>query len=334
MVKPLRKSEIVSVFLLLFCASLFFTWPLALHLKEALPSANEPDAVCVFQLFQAEWTGNVIEGKGDYWNAPFFYPHKGVFAFCEPQALTCSLVWILSKSAGYVLGYNIMILSFLILLGLSGYVSSRLLTSDRLSAFACAFWLSFGTYSAEHICAPALLSIFFPFFSLFFLYLYLLKSKWRFLVLSLVMYFFSWLTYKQGGFYFSILLIPALIFLLLGSQRRPKKVLSILTGFLLVMAILSPFFLSQYDYIKAAGLSPPVAEPKELLSLSGLFHPAYNNWLSRYMPRQEAPTWDLGLTLILVIMISIFLGAFRKLKDEHATKGILKGLILMSVAAL
>lgn len=66
-----------------------------------------------FGLFTAEWMAEAMEGRLAYGDAPFFYPHRGTFAWSEPQPFTSGLVWFLSKLVGIIAAYNTRLLVYL-----------------------------------------------------------------------------------------------------------------------------------------------------------------------------------------------------------------------------
>ena len=79
------------------------TWPLALHLTDALPLGTEQEStVPLFNTWTLWWMQDrAIRGFENFWQAPIFYPSEGTFTFSEPQPLTGLLVlplWVLSDS--------------------------------------------------------------------------------------------------------------------------------------------------------------------------------------------------------------------------------------------
>src|SRR5437879_1446659 len=71
-------------------AALITTWPLARNLTSAIPLGTEHEAtVPIFNLWSLWWTADrAVHGFTGYWDAPIFYPNRGVFTYSEPQPLT------------------------------------------------------------------------------------------------------------------------------------------------------------------------------------------------------------------------------------------------------
>jgi hypothetical protein len=107
-------------------AVLVLTWPLALHLSDAIPLGSERSpTVPLFNLWALGWNVNrLLHGYQEYWNAPIFYPVPGSLAFSEPQSLSGLIAapfWAISRA----LAYNAVLISFLFLNGLAVYTFLR-----------------------------------------------------------------------------------------------------------------------------------------------------------------------------------------------------------------
>lgn len=108
------------------------TWPLILHLDEALPLGTEQEVtVPLFNAWTLWWVKDrAAEGFGKFWQAPIFFPTEGSFTFSEPQPLTgllVSILWNLFDSPFAV--YNFAIL---ICLALNGVFAYRLALALRI----------------------------------------------------------------------------------------------------------------------------------------------------------------------------------------------------------
>ncbi len=69
--------------------ALVLTWPLPAQFGEAMPADHGSGAtVPLFNLWTLEWNAHSLRhGYAGYWNAPIFYPDRGVFALSEPLPL-------------------------------------------------------------------------------------------------------------------------------------------------------------------------------------------------------------------------------------------------------
>lgn len=113
------------------------TWPLALHLKEALPLGTEQETtVPLFNTWTLWWVADRAgHGFESFWQAPIFYPTEGTFTFSEPQPLTglfVFLVWKLFDSPIAV--YNLALLLCLFLNGVFAYRLGRALQNPPVPA--------------------------------------------------------------------------------------------------------------------------------------------------------------------------------------------------------
>lgn len=121
----------------MLAAALVVTWPLALSARTAIPLGTEQEAtVPLFNLWTLWWTADrAAHGFARYWDAPFFYPNRGVFAYSEPQILTglvVSPLW--GAGAAPALVYNSVLWASLTLNGLFAYRVSRALDLSRAAA--------------------------------------------------------------------------------------------------------------------------------------------------------------------------------------------------------
>jgi hypothetical protein len=97
------------------------TWPLAARIGSALPRGHLSNgALQFFNLWTLEWNADRIRhGFAGYWRAPIFYPETHAFAFSEPMPLTGAAFALLAPVTGPVAGYNLVLLSFLVLNGIA-----------------------------------------------------------------------------------------------------------------------------------------------------------------------------------------------------------------------
>lgn len=120
-------------------AALVATWPLALNITTAIPEGTEHEAtVSLFSLWGLWWTANRAgHAFAGYWDAPFFYPARGVTTFSEPFPLVGALVAPLwGAGLAPALIYNIAVLGLLTLNGLFMYRLARSLQVSTLAAVA------------------------------------------------------------------------------------------------------------------------------------------------------------------------------------------------------
>jgi len=120
--RPFQHHCLVVV--VLFCLlSVAATWPLAVHLRTAVPLGSETVAtVPLFNSWAIWWNADRVRvGFRDYWDAPIFHPTRGMFALSEPLPLTAAaspLTWFAGSPA---LTMNVLVLAALMVNGWSGY---------------------------------------------------------------------------------------------------------------------------------------------------------------------------------------------------------------------
>jgi len=109
------------------------TMPLASFARSHLPVGAAPTAtVPLLNVWTIDWNVNRIDhGYRDYWDAPIYFPTRGVLAGSEPQPVTGWLAWPIWKIVpNPVLAYNVLIIQFL---ALNGWFTCRLLERLRLA---------------------------------------------------------------------------------------------------------------------------------------------------------------------------------------------------------
>ncbi len=315
--------------LLLLIAVCIFTWPLALHLSEAIPRGSEPESVAYFQLFSAQWSGKAWETGMRYWDAPFFHPYRGVFAWCEPQPLFCAGVWVLSKGAGSVAAYNAVLIAYMVLLGAAGYAGVRFFTGDRTAAFLSALWLSCGAYCMQQLCAPALIAACFPAAALVFLLFYARSGRRLLLIGAFVCMLASWFSCKQLALYLTFL-APVTVAFFPPAGRRMRPVWGVLLALTGAFACVGEMLLRQQESIAVMGFSRSVEEIGGWPGLSSLFVPAQGHWLIK----GRGYSWSIGAVPFLITGVSAFVGLSRRARISGLKLRALAGLGAMGLFAL
>lgn len=132
-----RALSAATVGCVCLSAALVATWPLAINASNAIPLGTEQEpTVPLFNLWSLWWTADrIAHGFAHYWDAPFFYPNKGVFTYSEPQFLTGLMVsplWFLDAPPALI--YNLAVWALLTLNGVFAYRLARALELPSLSA--------------------------------------------------------------------------------------------------------------------------------------------------------------------------------------------------------
>lgn len=103
-----------------------------------LPLGREPVAtVPQFNLWTLRWTADRLpHGLSGWWDAPIFWPHRGTFAFSEPQPLTGAAFAAVRLVTGDVRGYAVVLIATIALNGIAGAALARRLGAAAPVAFA------------------------------------------------------------------------------------------------------------------------------------------------------------------------------------------------------
>ena len=306
-----KDLETVWVFAALLCAAAVFTWPLVLHIREAVPLGSEPKAVAYFQLFTMQWTAQAFARPAAYWHAPFFYPFAGAFAWCEPQLFNAAIVAIAARAAGRVVAYNMLILVYMALMGLGGYCTARLLTEDKAAAFFSALWLCAGAFSLQQLCAPALLSAWALFFCILFVFLYAGSGQAKYFWPAALFYLIAWFTAKQAALALTLFLPCILWPWLAGAGRHTRLVGGMLAMCALAAAAVVPYAAQQGFFTAQFGFEKPL-EGIFTVGLRSLFIPAKGHWLSSRLLGLADYSWSLGIAVCLILLTAVILGFLRR----------------------
>jgi hypothetical protein len=328
-------QEILIISSLLSAVAMIFTWPLVLHFTEAIPQGSLPPAVAMTQLFCAEWTGKALDKGLSYWNAPFYYPFPGAFAWGETQPFSCLFIWLVAKLTGPVFAYNLLIILYMVGFGLVGYAASLLLTHDRIAALWAGIWLTAGAFTIQKLCVLPVLAAAFPTGCILFSFLFIKEKKYRYFWLACACYVLTWLTCKQLALFVSVLLPFALFGFFSLKKLRSLKISHIIPALILLPALVLPYSLRQLYYTQAMGFERGLNDVKATLSLNNLFLPAKGHWLiTHILGWRGVYSRDIGVVALAVVIFSIFLGIFKRQSLNNHQKKIIKGLVAVIIVGL
>ncbi|MFA5117494.1 MAG: hypothetical protein WC695_01445 [Candidatus Omnitrophota bacterium] len=328
-------QEILIISSLLSVAALTFTWPLILHFGEAIPQGSLPPAVAMTQLFCAEWTGKVLDKGASYWNAPFYYPFPGAFAWGETQPFSCLFIWLVAKLTGYIFAYNLLIILYMVGFGLVGYAASLLLTQDRIAAFWAGISLTAGAFAIQKLCVLPVLAAAFPTGCILCSFLFIKEKDYRYFWLACACYVLTWLTCKQLALFVSVLLPFALSGFFSLKKLRSLKISHCVAAIILFTVLVLPYSLRQLYYTQAMGFERGLNDVMAVLSLNNLFLPAKGHWLfTRILGWRGVYSRDIGVVALAVIILSVFLGIFKHQPLSNYQKKMIKGLVAVIIAGL
>jgi hypothetical protein len=344
-VKPVSPAVVVSwkrelalgavVFLL---AAVVFTWPLARHVDDAIPTGVRPPTVALFGLFTMEWTAQAVERGASYWDAPMFHPHAGTFAWSEPQPFTAGVVWLLSKLTGTVLAYNLVLLSYLAMTGLAGYALARQLTDDRVAALWAGLWVTAGAYPIQQLTVLHLLAGLFPVACLALLLALARRTNVWIAGAAGLAYFLTWMTCAQFGLLLSVLLPFVAVPLVIRRGWCWKTAFTVVTPMAAGLLLALPLLLTQRALLGRMGFERSLEDVQGAYTLLDLFLPARGHWLtSRILQWTDAPgvyPFDIGVAFLVCLLAAGIVGGLRFWKVGPVQARQRVALVAMSAAAL
>ena len=137
----LWRTVVVATCLTTACVC---TWPLLLHIGQAVPLGTESAAtIPLFDVWTLWWSGQQLwHGYADLWNAPIFHPSTGAFALSEPMLLPGALAApLFALHAPPALVHNLALLALLAGNGICGAYLGRGFGLARLPALLAAVML-------------------------------------------------------------------------------------------------------------------------------------------------------------------------------------------------
>lgn len=334
-----RWREFAVAFGLLLLAAVVLTWPLVVRPTHALPAGGGPPTVALYGLFTMEWTAAALEEGRPYWDAPFFHPHRGTFAWSETQPATALLVRVLSWAAGPILAYNLVLWLYLAAFGLAGYALARRLTSDRTAALWASLWLTGGAFSIQQLGVLHLLAGAFPVACLA-----LILSRagdgerpWTAWAAG-VAYALTWLTCAQYGLFLTLLLPFPLLAVAAGRVGRWRRLAAAVAPLGLGLLPVLPWLLAQRARLEEMSFERSLINVRGAYTPTDLVLPAKGHWLTgRLLGWSDAPEaypWDLGLVLLLTVAAAVALGGLRRSHLPPVPRRRAGALLLLSATAL
>ncbi|HWP50044.1 MAG TPA: hypothetical protein VNM22_23015 [Candidatus Limnocylindrales bacterium] len=193
------------------------TFPLIFRLKTHLPGVDLGDPVHILSVIGWNYQ-SLSHGFKDYWNPPYFYPHRLTLAYSEHFFIPSLLVTpVIYTTGNLILAYNILILLSLTLCAFGNFLLIRYLTGSRLAGILGGIELAYSTYMLSNFAQlPYMTAQWIPF-----TFLYLLKffedrtyKNW------LLFTFFYLLQVLSSAYYGLFLTVFVGIFLLIFGIRQ------------------------------------------------------------------------------------------------------------------
>lgn len=321
-----RSSSPLALFLIFFLWALILTYPLPLHLTSHVPLGSEPvGAVPLFNLWSLQWNiDQLMQGYPNYWDAPIFAPHKGVFAFSETQpvsALLAAPLWLGGQSPA--LGYNGIVLLFLSLNGWFSYWLMKQWGGSAPVALLTGLTIQALPFVAQEMGVIQLMAIFGLLWSLLFLSRFLVQSRrgrgyWPALIALALGTPVTFFTCSYYGL-FSLLFLPLAFWVQLRKEdMNLRQFRQLLVIGLLIFVLTGPLLWTQQQHLAQYGF---VRSDKTIEDNSARLSD-YTNFLDYNILYGQILAWQTGqgqrlfpgFGLILLAALGLFGQGRRRIK--------------------
>ena len=270
------SSHRFSPFLVCLCfvgLAVVATWPLLLHIDEALPGdLGDP----LLNAWILGWDADRLRhGLSGLWDAPIYYPYRHTLAFSEHLlgiALPVApLVWLTGRT---FVAYNVVFIFSFALAGIGMWLLVRRLTGCGEAALVAGAIFAFAPVRFAHVGhIQVLVSGWMP-IALWALHGYIDSGSRRMLA-GVVAAFLVQALSNSYYIYFLTLPIAAVALHAFVSRHRTRRRLAIelAAGGLVVLAALTPIVLIYFDVRRAYGLRRSLDDVTNLgADLAAYFH--------------------------------------------------------------
>jgi hypothetical protein len=295
----LRK--VTAAALLLFVVlSLVLTYPLALHLANAVEDRQD----ALLNVWITAWDGHqLLSDPLHLFDANIFYPYPRTLAYSELLLGNGLLALPITAATGNpVLGYNVTLLLSFVLSGLGTYLLVLQLTRSPGAGLVAGLIFAFSSYRMTNLAQAQLLTTQWMPFALLALYQLMRQPRLRH-VFTLVLFF---CLQTLSSFYYAILLaLTALGFVIfefgfwiwsrvgqgLSFALRPSSLPYLLIAACCLALILLPFALPYFQVQRELGFERTLAdnEPFSASLRQYLMVPPHSVVNGRWLPSDDAP---------------------------------------------
>ena len=296
----MRRATVAAVFLFVVL-SLVLTYPLALHLADAVEDRQD----ALLNVWITAWDGHqLLNDPLDLFDANIFHPYPRTLAYSELLLGNGLLALPVTAATGNsVLGYNVALLLSFVLSGLGMYLLVLRLTGSPGAGLVAGTIFCFSAYRMTNLAQAQLLTTqWMPFALLAFLQL-MRQPKARY-VATFVLFF---CLQALSSFYYAILLAMAVAGLVIwqfaawiwlrarGGTRDDLGVgrvaLYVMVAVVLCVMTLLPFALPYFQVQRELGFERSLAdnEPFSASLRQYLMVPPGSVLLGRWLPSDDTP---------------------------------------------
>lgn len=215
-----------------------YAWPLPIHMAHAVPHDSGDPLLVTWILW---WSTHTVPFTQQWWNAPAFFPSRGVFAFSETllglAPVTAPLLWL---GRPPLVAYNVAFLASFFFSAIAGWFLGFVLTRRHASALVAGTAFGFSPYRLAHLGHLQLLAAFWMPLGVAALHLYARDGRRRWAVVFAVSWLLQALT---SGYYFFLFSLLVIAWLLWFATRWPvKRLAPVAACWLLAALALLPLF--------------------------------------------------------------------------------------------
>jgi hypothetical protein len=302
-----RNRSWLTVTAIYTALTLAYAWPLLPVMGSALPSDTGDPGLITWVLW---WNAHVTPLTTAWWDAPIFFPIRGVFALSETflgiLPLTTPLQWL---GASPVLAYNVAFLLSFPAAALAAHALARELTGRHDVAIIAGLAFGFNPYRASQMPHMHLLWTCWLALGLLFLHRYLRTQRRRELAFFAVCWFVNGLTTGYFLIYFAVLTGLWMLWFL-----RTRRDWLMIVGTIVVASIPLVPLLAGYQQHQAAFGAARGGGEIEVFSadLSALWAVSFHAWLPFHWTLPARPEGELypGVTILVLIAMGAF-GVWR-----------------------
>jgi hypothetical protein len=309
--RPVSRHPFVVAFLCYAALTAIVTYPLVLHLKNAVPSDLGDPLLSTALLW---WNAHVLPLTERWWNGFAFAPATGTLAFSDHRlglSLIASPLQWLGVSA--LTAYNLVLLLTFPLCALAAHVLGFTLTKRHDAAAICGLAYGFNPFRIAHLSHLELLAGFAMPIALAALHMYLRDRRGRWIVAFGVALFVQGLCATYYLLFFAVLLALWLIWFVRPREWRTAMLVG--TASAAAAAALLPIALAYVHIHRYYGFARTLTEVETFSAdLSSLWTASpilrFWGWTMHFNPTPERQTFP-GLTIAVVAAIGA-VAAFRR----------------------
>ena len=282
--------------------TLFFTWPLALHLSSVLPhDTGDP----LFGTYLMWWNAHAVPLTDRWWNAPFFWPSAGAMGFSEHllglSLLSTPLQW---AGADPISAYNITFLLSFPLSALAMHALAFSLVRRHEAAALAGLLFGFSPYRTAQISHIQILWTFWMPLVLLGLHEYAREGRRRWLVLFAA----AWLGQALSNGYF-LLFLPVLVACwvawFLVSRHDFRRAAEVVTAAAIASVPLVPILMGYRRIHEQFGLERGLTEIRQFSAdVMAFWTTAPSVWAWQFLSKTRGAEQELfpGITPVALIL--------------------------------